>query len=152
MSFKHTATFQGHTFKRTSANRTYTHMVVGLVNIAEARARNEEGARDYYARNLSYYTKMAAGGTYKGTYGDGSPYERPISDQERDAARVTIAGGADKAAEDSLRSFDERMATSLKTEDGLSYVYSAGWAGRMDLAVKLAARTPRGQIVPATIK
>jgi hypothetical protein len=30
MSNKHTATFQGHTWRRVSQNRTYTHMVVKL--------------------------------------------------------------------------------------------------------------------------
>lgn len=149
MNTKHTATFQGHTFKRVSQNRVYTHMVVGLINIAKDRAETEIAAREMYAVNLEYVTQLAAGGTYHGTFANGAPYSRPITDQERDAARVTIAGGPDAEAADSLREFDARTAQARKTEDGLHTVYSAGWTSRPDLAVKLASKTPGGVIVEA---
>jgi hypothetical protein len=152
MATKHTATFQAHTFTRTTQHRVYTHMVVGLVNIEADRAATEAWARKEYAMNLSYYQQMAKGGEYVGTFADGRTFTKPITDMERDSARATITAGVDGAIADRLRELDKRTANAWKTADGLSTVYSAGWTSRLDLAVKLAARTPGGVIVEAVRK
>jgi hypothetical protein len=149
---KYTATFQGHTFKRNSQNRVYTHMVVGLINIAADRTKTEAWARKEYATNLSYYQMKAYADVYTGTFADGRIFTSPITDLERAAAKATVEGGVEAAVADRLREFDARTAKAWKSADGLSTVYSAGWAGRPDLAVKLAAKTPGGVIVEAIRK
>lgn len=149
MSTKHTATFQRYSWKRTSQNRIYTHMVVGQQSIALERVKTEAWARKKYFMNLEYYQKNAVGGTYHSEFADGTPWSKPITDLERDAARATLAAGVEGAVADRLREFDKRTAEAWVTEDGLSTVYSAGWTSRFDLAQKLAARTPGGVIVAA---
>lgn len=146
---KHSASFQGHIWTRNSENRVYSHMVVGIQSIAAERAKTEAWARKEYTMNLEYYQKKAAGGTYHSTFANGTPWSKPITDMERDAARATLAAGVEGGVADRLREFDKRMADAWKTEDGFSTVYSAGWTSRPDLAVKLAARTPGGVIVEA---
>jgi hypothetical protein len=150
MATKHTATFQGdkiHTWKRVSQNRVYTHMVLGVVSIAAERAEAEAWARKEYKMNLGYYTMIANDPVYVGTFNDGRTFTKEITDTERAAAKETLRAGVDGAVADRLREFDARTAASWKTADGLSTVYSAGWTSRLDLAVKLAARTPGGVII-----
>lgn len=151
MKTQHTATFHGHTFKRVSQSRIYTHMVVGVLSIAAERIAAETWARKEYKMNLEYYQKMAAGGTYHSTFGDGSHWSKPITELERDAARATIAAGVDGAVADRLREFDKRTAAAWKTEDGLSTIFSAGWTSRHDLALKLAAKTV-GAVIVETVR
>jgi hypothetical protein len=152
MKTKHTATYQGHTWDRVSESRKYTHMVVVVESIAAQRAKVEKDARRVYEASLGYYTQMAAGGTYHGTFANGAAWSRPITDTERDAARHKIEAGVEGAVADALRTFDQRMQGAWKTEDGLSTVYSAGWCSRPDLAVKLAAKTLGGVIVEAGVQ
>lgn len=142
MSNKHTATYQGKTFKRVSKGRTYTHMVVVVESIASQRARAERRARDNWAMNLGHRTQIAnsaEGERYR--YSDGTLSRSAITEEERQHARDIIAKGEQGMVDQDLRDFDESMAEhGWKTEDGLGTMYSAGWCSRLDLAQKLAAQ------------
>lgn len=146
MSTKHTASFQGHSWQRVSQNRIYSHMVVGVESIEAQRIRAAADARAEWKLNLSYHQTLAAGGLYH--YSNGCQ-PREITAKEQADAQAYLADGIEGRVGKALERFDARMQDAWKTEDGLSTVYTAGWTSRLDLAEKLAARTPGGVIIAA---
>lgn len=103
MTTKYIAKHDGHTWTRTSKNRTYTHAVISAVNIATERAARIVEIQGYVKKGWEGYDQA---------YADGA------------GAR-----------------FDEKINNYPKSSDGLSYYVIHGWAGRLDLAQKLASTT-----------
>lgn len=176
---KYTATHAAtsFTFKRNSANRTYTHTVLVFTNIAAERAAAEKDAADCFDSNVSYYTAVVNGtddhaaGKYDADYAtqpdDFSMYpgnptytagKARASHDERAAERVQgakkwLALGRDGYVAERLARFDASLAASKNiSKDGKDFVRNAGWCGRADLAGKLAAKYARAVIVEAVAK
>lgn len=168
MSTKHTATFDGHVFKRTSENRVYPFVVIAEHSIERDRAARERTARRTWANSLSYWQRKAAGtdiGSYPeymlgpdGPYGSNPHFARSKARWAHDAAeRATqgnaqemLAGGEESYVAVQLEAFDS--SHKLVSSDGKSYYGVAGWTSRHDLADKLAAATSkRGDVVRAHI-
>lgn len=133
---KHTATYDGHTFKRTSAERLYSHTVLTINSVADARARSEKWARDSWASNLPYRREIVAGTI-------------AAHQEKRAVSQAIIDGGPDAAAAESLTRFDAEPR--LLSSDGLRYYTNAGWCSRLDLARKLQAKYAGSVIVEAVV-
>lgn len=152
MANRHSATHQGFTFTRTSANRTYSHAVLVQEDLAEDRKRAERNGREYFRINASYWRELA-GGVHESAQRFPGQYtpERIATDIAEAQAKLDMgeAGHADA----SLARFDARQAAKpTKTlADGRTYFTCAGWCGREDLARKLAS-SAGGFIVPAVVK
>lgn len=152
MANKHTATHQGLTFTRTSANRTYTHAVLVQEDLAEDRKRCERYARDAFRRDRDYYQQLANGvNELHAKYP--SQYPPEAIAEEISHAQAWLAKGESGHADEALAWFDARQAAKpTKTlADGRTYFVCAGWCGREDLARKLAS-SAGGFIVPAVVK
>lgn len=140
---KHAATFDGHTFTRTSKTRVYTHAVIVAYDIEVERARTAQFARDSFKANRSYYEKLANDPVYVGKFGNGQTYTKEISDSERAGARAWLDLGEDGHAKKAVEGFDKSLTGCELSSDGTSYYGVAGWCGRADLARKLAAQSSR---------
>lgn len=139
MTTHYIATYDGCTFKRSTANRTYTQMVIVRNDIAQCRIEMEKAARNTFARDFDWYTQMARGyWVYNGK-------NTPFSAEEIAEGKALVAGGVEKYVESRLADFDATMRKiPNKSSDGKSYYSDAGWCGRYDLAHKLAARYTGG--------
>lgn len=147
----------GATFTRTTANRSYSHMVVAIYRVASERARAEQAARDTWKMNLKYTQECAAGGHRAQVieasgfhpdhgYSDPVKYAAYVARQhgldveQKAHALAKLAHGVEGAVADRLAQFDAAIATSrYNSADGTEFYRDAGWCGRLDLAEKLAA-------------
>lgn len=145
---KYFATLHGHTFTRGST-RVYTHMVVAHVNLVAAREQAVVDAVKGWDRDLQWFQDVADG---KPRPGYGNHPATPRTQDEIDAAKAHLARGKEGFVDQEMVDYDRYAANYLKSADGVSHVYDAGWCGRPDLAAKLAAKTPGGVIVEAQIK
>ena len=156
MSYNHVATYDGHEFTRTSVNRTYTHCIVRVYEIAAERAREEQQTRIIWQINLEYRTKCARGDSPwvspPDYCTDPAKFVTHHTDEER--ARI-VAHWKDEHAKavlyaqqllakteegtvlEDLEEFDRSMERVKKASDGLHY-YNGGdeWTGRPELAEK----------------
>lgn len=131
----------GRVHKRSTDRRTYTHTVVFLPSYTADMARAD---KDYPVDgdNHDFHVKMVQwGGVYKGE-------RRPWHTDEQIAA--DLAKYQALAAEYPSREAAiagkraERVAfVNARKDAGYYAIYqNAGWCGRLDLAQKLAAKTP----------
>ena len=140
MSIKHTATYQGKTWKCVTQKRKYSHMVVAFEDIADTRKRREEDSRRSWEATLGYYQGLAE---------NRGPYA-PYSEDRIESAKQRLAAGVEGLVKESLEAYDDYVAGySHKTEDGRELMFNAGWTSRLDLAVKLAAKQPGSVILEA---
>jgi len=172
------AVHYGHMFTRSTANRVYTHCIVRMYSVVQARIEAERIARAYCKSNLKYSQEVAAGKwpsrlieptQFHPSSGmlneDGTPsekYEAYVTEHKtRDAQRMAenatwLAKGEEGLVAERLASHDAWMAEAPKSANGV-YYYVGGdeWCGRPDLAaVALARHAKRGVkafAVPAQI-
>lgn len=175
MTTHYMTTLDNVTFTRTTANRTYTHMVVGKTNIAQARVNAEKSARTYWETSLSYMQERAEGkhpahitpvSGFHESYGMADPvkYAAYVAECDKQSAKRVVdalawlAIGEEGLVAQYLADFDARRAKSTNiSADGQDFLWDAGWCGRLDLAHKLAAKTPRAVVlevveVPKAVK
>lgn len=169
MTNHYMAQIDGVTVTRSTAGRAYTHVVVGYVDIAQARVTCEKKAREDYASHIRSTTKEANGQTHYLTWStdvkmltmftsDMSAEDRAAKIAERKAEYLAEHAtqvqnaidilAADKGeavwVADMLAAFDKRRAEATNnTTDGKFYVCDLGWASRLDLAEKNAATHAR---------
>lgn len=165
MTNHYMAQIDGVTVTRSTAGRAYTHVVVGYVDVAQARVKCEGEARKSYASHIRTNTKYAAGQTH---YLDWSTDVKMLtmftSDLSAEARAAKIAErkaeylgqheaavaasqavlAADKGEEvwvaKALAEFDTRRANATNNStDGRYFICDLGWASRLDLAEKNAA-------------
>lgn len=170
MTIHYIAKHDGVVFNRSTASRTYTHMVIQIVNLAEERRAVEQRARSNYRRNLPYYKEVVAGkypaviappSEFHSSYGminpNGTPSEKYAAYvaerehsaiQQKERAHGWLALGENGHTDAVLADFDARLAKATnKSSDGKSRYLDCGWCGRPDLAEKLAARTHNSEIL-----
>lgn len=140
MSNKHTAQHDGHTFKRTSQGRIYSHAIISKVNIASRRVKVEADSRYTYRMNLEYYQQRAKGADQFG---------RSLSADDVAKAQAYVNDGEDAYVAQALAAYDAKKFDRMAS-DGLHYYTDAAWASRLDLAVKQAG--PGDIILPAQVK
>lgn len=145
MANVHTATHEGFSFTRTSAGRTYTHVVLVRGSAAAQRASCEAEARSCWSRNLKNRMATAAGTSETVTgYSWMSP-ERRERHHAEDGLKYQAEAAAELAAGEEgmvaywLARHEKRVAGRKVAADGDTYYTAAGWCGRPDLAAKLAA-------------
>lgn len=148
MSKKYIAIHDGKTFKRGTASRSYSHMVVGLLNIAANRVKDAKDAAKSYAGDLPYWKQVVAM----------DPSVRFSDDDAKFAERAAraaaeIAKGVDGHVAEALVRFDARASQAWKSSDGLDFMSDLGWARTPELAAKNASKFHkygyRTVIVPA---
>jgi hypothetical protein len=170
-----TATLNGQTFLRSSASRTYTHMVVGRRNLDQARAsavspeafaqdvRNfryhERGARGFitntHARGPAAKEEISLLDWHLGfQFGQRNP-ERAASEAEADQKRhqTWIAEQGFRTGEEYAQALQAKRVQGLEASvaAGAFQVYhDLGWASRLDLAQK-NADSHRGHWVDVTV-
>jgi hypothetical protein len=170
MSTKHTATFQGHVFTRTSVNRSYPFVVLTITNIAAAVAAYATARARSWDTNLDFHQGYADGtgphceGHYpdyiqgpNGPYGMNPYLDRAACRAEHDAqarkekarSLKILAEGKDAWVARETAEYREDLLSRRLTTDGKGYITVAGWASRRDLADKLAARHA-GSVVVGT--
>jgi len=156
MTIKHTVTLDGHVFKRTSANRTYTFAVLYTTNIERELAKTAKEAAASWDRNLDY-TKEQAAGTDIGKYpdymiGPNGPYGyNPYLDREacrrehderarkqQQGAIAELAAGKDAFVAEAVARKRKYLRKLPRAANGTDYITVAGWTSRADLADKLA--------------
>lgn len=158
-TFYTATTPEGHVFKRSTANRTYTHMVVAVYSVRSQRAACEANTREDYRRSVKYYREMAAGqhpahptpvDGFHPSHGMADPVKYAAYVAECDArsaknvtdAHAWLALDVEARVVAALAAFDAgRAADTYKNADGTLFYRDAGWCGRPDLAQKLAATT-----------
>lgn len=125
MTTKYIAKHDGHTWKRNTANRTYTHAVIRKGNIAVERARQITASMRQFERDRAYLESVVAG-----TSGFSNTQDRI------DSAKRELAAGADGVAKRASEWFDDNFLPKVfLASDGVSFYYNtASWAGRPDLA------------------
>lgn len=162
MTTKYTTTLDGVVFTRSTANRKYTHMVVGFTNIAASRKEC-----DTYARNLDYHQKVAAGtlnynlpsaaSHFHADYGmldangqTTQKYADYVADcklQEQKAkedAQAHLDLGVDEYAAQALARFEERVNSAPNISScGKFFLCDCGWSGSYELAAKNAAKVSK---------
>jgi hypothetical protein len=150
-------------FTRSTTRRVYTHMVVGFTNIAASRRKCERSARDSYARNLDYNTKVAAGtlnynkpiaasefhvdhGMLDANGQNTQKYAEYVAEcklEEQKAqvdAQAQVDLGVDEYAAQALARFEERVNSAGNISScGKFFLCDCGWSSSYDLAAKNAA-------------
>ncbi len=158
--------FQGNIIERKTA-RVYSHAVVYLVNAFAAQAADEKAARKAHRDSVAYWTRvptpafeaeMAANVRPIGRDGNSVAHDWDLKFYaeyivtERAKAADELAKlnalGEDGAALEAIKRHEKRNAKAMRSADGQDYVVVAGWAGRPDLAAKLAAQHSRAYLVP----
>lgn len=142
MAFKHTATYEGRTFTRTSENRRYTHCIVRIHNIEAERAATIEDARKYYEKNRTYMVFVANQQPgVPATYPGDRPFTHTWDADEIRAANLWVDKGLSGLVDEYLSRFNEAMETAHKTSDGQHYTSGGDeWCGRPDLADKAVGK------------
>lgn len=150
---KHTVTFDGATFKRTSANRIYSHAVIVTTLIADRMADAEQGGRADYKMNFKFYAQLADG-TSEFLARNGNQFPRGKDDDRIQEAQAWLDRGEQGEIDRHVRAEQDYIAKAPKTADGLSVITCAGWCGRYDLAQKLAGSVKHGtpHIVETEVK
>lgn len=130
---KHTAKYDGQIFTRTSQNRVYPFMVVGLYDIAADRAKAIAWFVKEYTMNLEHHQKIAAGH---------DEYSRtPEQRAERLVhSQAYVTQGVEVYVAAATARYDARVAGNIKHSDGKHFMYAAGWCSRLALAQKLASK------------
>lgn len=162
MTTHYMAQIDGVTVTRSTAGRSYSHVLVGFVNIARERAVNESEARLNYPSAVARLTKEANGQTfYLGWTTDAKMLEMFTSDlsPEAKAAKVAerkaeymqrhedqvakskaeladlLALGQEGYVAKALAEYDARdAARTNKTVEGTYYVCDLGWSSTAALA------------------
>jgi hypothetical protein len=120
---KHTATFNGQTFTRTSATRVYTHMVVARSSYRYALEKAQ--VVPCAESNFNFYRRAL----------DGSqPHTRPEYAAERLMGAETVEQFIELH-----RAAQVAKVEQQKAEGAFDRFGDCGWCGRLDLAQKLAA-------------
>lgn len=136
------ATHDGHTFQRTSVRKFYTHAVLLIRDIAQARAACEASARKRWQKDDEYTKEVAAGTAEilkRWDFQSPEQHEARVEKSQREA-REHLADPAQTEAAFVARwlaDFD-KWAVPISS-DGLSYYSVAGWCSRLDLAEKKAS-------------
>jgi len=144
---KYQVTFEGHTFKRNSQSRAYTHAVICTKSVELTRKQAEQSARSTWLLNLDYDKELASSdGKIYSTFADGSPCVYDVSPEKIEAAKQRLAAGEEAYVAERLAEHDAREANSPRTRDGRSFVWCQGWCGRIDLAFKLAGSVNKNGI------
>lgn len=128
MTTKYIAKYDGHTFKRSSKSRTYTHAVISVINIEDARDEVKKAAARMFRINLPYNMEILAGGGHLA----------PYSEEALQRTRELVEAGPEGESERAGKQFDERLKNMYLSSDGKSYYTEPSWAGRLDLAQKSA--------------
>lgn len=137
---KYKVVFAGHTFTRSSKNRTYTHAVIVTSLVSDARDTAIRNGRAAYRINVEHYTAIA-NGTSRYLKRNGNQFAH-VEDETRIAeAQAWIASGEQGSIDRHLLAVDQ---AKNRTPDGLCFVGCAGWCGRLDLAQKLAGTIKHG--------
>lgn len=146
MAHKHSVTYEGFTFKRTSQNRVYTHTVISRRSRAADRAQTERSAREMWKLDLAHYAELA-GGVHKLSQKYPAQYtpERIAKDVAK--AKAWVEKGEQGHVDEHLAFLADRVAKLQTAADGDTYYRNEGWCSRADLAQKLAARTPNAIIL-----
>lgn len=146
---KHTASYRGLTFRRTSMTRTYTHVVLAPGSLSGDRATAEKWARERWNQNLAYYTELA-GGDHKLSREFPALYtpERIADDIKK--ALEWVAQGEDGHVADAMAFFDARRRKT-GTIDGDVYYAVVRWSSRRDLAETEARKHPGAVVVEVTL-
>jgi hypothetical protein len=151
MTTHYIATIDGCTFKRSTAGRTYTHMVVVESNIVLQRKEVAERAAKEFADNLDWFNQQARGWWFYDGNRTQAPEKILFSAEEIADGKAKIAAGVEGFVANKLANFDAAIAKhSRKSSDGKSTYGDAGWCGRADLAQKLAAKYTTGQFAHIT--
>ncbi|MER9003312.1 hypothetical protein NKI15_06745 [Mesorhizobium sp. M0862] len=137
--------------KRTTADRTYTHTVVFQRSKAAAiEAATAKSARGFHANNGQYYLDCIRDGRHSNLMS----FEHYRNDTDRQARDVAEAiehlSGVTTAAEFA----DAKVAAHVARIEATDWTiwHNAGWCGRHDLALKLAAKASGAVILPAIQK
>lgn len=126
----------GETFKRRTF-RVYSHLVLQRIDHEQAIAASHKNRVQSW-HDLKERNESVATGLTKHWSG------RPYTDAETEGARNMLALGAEGWADymaDKARALD-----SLKYPGRTHHWIVAGWCGRYDLAIKLAAKYPNTTI------
>jgi hypothetical protein len=143
---KHTATHNGQTFLRTSASRTYSHVVVARPSYDHAFAgASSAGQRKQDVQNFSFHIGYVNGTSQflaRASYEcDDAKFEARVANDiaraiERLGGTTTAEAYADLCAARRVAAVEKQMA-----EGYYDTFVSMGWASRADLAAKLHAST-----------
>ncbi|MBZ9847206.1 hypothetical protein LB565_04285 [Mesorhizobium sp. CA14] len=139
----------GEEHKRTTADRTYTHTVVYQRSKDAAIARAKD-ARKGHVDSGNYYL----GCVRDGHYANLMKFEHYRTDAARQASDAADAAAkmAGRTAEEYADAKVAEHLAAIEATDWTVY-HNAGWCGRHDLALKLAAKIgPSAVILPATAK
>lgn len=143
----------GTVHKRVSQDRTYTHTVVFQRSKEQAIRNAHEGVKQD-RKNVQYIAGQAAM-TVDAYIADGKSRYPSLSDDGYWANQH--AGHVARAAKfrgDVEAEVQARLADALAKIEAADWSvwYNAGWCGRYDLALKLAAKYTVAAILPAVVK
>lgn len=147
-SIKHSASYEGFTFTRTSKSRNYSHAVLSRGSVAQDRVSLEESARSYFKQNRRYYESLADG-SYRGYVDHPGLYSPAEIARRQEEAVAWLAGGVEGRVAADLASYNARLAARQLCADGDTYYVCDCWCSRLDLAQKAAGMT--GIVVPAVV-
>jgi hypothetical protein len=129
------AQHDGHTWKRSSQNRVYSHAVIGKFNLDADRSQAEQSARTSWERNFEYLVYAAQGKPVPG-------YMYDISAEKAARAQAELDAGIESYIARAMAAYDAYAKDFKKASDGIHfYSTDASWSSRLELAKKAAGYT-----------
>jgi hypothetical protein len=140
MPKKYIAIHDGHTWKRTTANRNYTHAIIKKVSIAASLDEAAESARASWRMNFSYLVYQASGKPFTFDANGRRPFtlEAVTDPAVIERAKALLLAGVEPYVAESVGRHAAWIKTAPQASDGLHYYLGANWAGRPDLAQRAA--------------
>lgn len=141
MTILHTATIDGQLVYRTSAARSYSHVVVAKPSYEVALADAERAGKGYQvAKNFEYYVAQLSGTAWNAGKNSWETEAQHAARLVYEANRAKeVLGGAEtlEAFREKLRSDAVARVEAHKAAGKYDTWIDLGWSSRLDLATKL---------------